>query len=153
MERDLLIMVRREGAKNVRFHREGEPPPEERPALNLACSECEKKSNGVPVGFWTSDFFSDCPDCGRREFVRKVPRGEVELRDSQIAKATQEAADAAARAALEPARPAVSALYNSSTGKNERAPTRHSTKHKHVYKKDRTCKNCGRKKPGRAVNG
>ncbi len=142
MERDLLIMVRREGAKNVRFHREGEPPPEERPALNLACSECEKKSNGVPVGFWTSDFFSDCPDCGRREFVRKVPRGEVELRDSQIAKATQEAADAAALAALKPARPAVSTT-----------PTRHSTKHKHVYKKDRTCKNCGRKKPGRAVNG
>ena len=132
MERDLLMMVRREGAKNVRFHREGAPPPDEKPILNLACSECEKSSNGKPAGFWTARFFSECPTCGRRDNVRKLNEQEVEERDTALAEA---AAEAAAKKAAVPVR-------RTKTGRKHRT---------HHWKKDRTCRECGRKKPGRAA--
>lgn len=148
MERDLLVMISREGAKHVRFHREGEPPPEERPALNLACTECEKKSNGVPVGFWTAEFFSECPTCNVRDFVRKVPQGEVDTRDALIAIAAQEIAEAAEKKEFSERIKEVEMSVAKAV-----APKRRKPRHKHSYKKDRTCRNCGRKKPGRSLNG
>jgi len=68
MRRDLEVMVRRAGAKNVRFEVVSEVEPEPRPLLELTCSAC---GNGSAI--WKAGFFTSCPKCGRRDTVSKVP--------------------------------------------------------------------------------
>lgn len=68
-------------------------PIQERPKLQLHCAQYLLKEKKVCGARWESEFFTPCPSCGNRAFVRKgVPEPTTALQDQAAASETPAAA-------------------------------------------------------------